>query len=51
MVSNYKEVYFDPYCSKCKHLKKTEQEEPCDECLNNPVNEYTHRPVKFEEKE
>lgn len=51
MVSNYKEVYFDPYCSKCKYLKKTEQEEPCDECLNNPVNEYTHRPVEFEEKE
>ena len=51
MVSNYKEVYFDPYCSKSKHLKKTEHEEPCDVCLNNPVNEYTHRPVKFEEKE
>ena len=30
MVSNYKEVYFDPYCSKCKYLKKTEQEEPCE---------------------
>ena len=29
MVSNYKEVYFDPYCSKCKYLKKTDQEEPC----------------------
>ena len=51
MVSNYKEVYFDPYCSKCKHLKKPETEEPCNECLNNPVNEYAHRPVKFEEKE
>ncbi len=50
MVSNYKEVYFDPYCSKCKHVKKTEEEEPCAECLNNPVNEWTHRPVKFEEK-
>lgn len=51
MISNYKEVYFDPYCEKCKYMKKAEQEEPCDECLNNPVNEYTHRPVKFEKKE
>ena len=51
MVSNYKEVYFDPYCSKCNYMKNTEQEEPCDECLNNPVNEYTHRPVKFEDNE
>lgn len=50
MVSNYKEVYYDPYCSKCEHMKKTEEEEPCAECLNNPVNEWTHRPVKFEEK-
>lgn len=22
MVSNYKEVYFDTYCSKCKYLKR-----------------------------
>ncbi len=49
MVSNYKEVYFDTYCSKCKHLKKPETEEPCNECLNNPVNEWSHKPVRFEE--
>lgn len=36
MVSNYKEVYYDPYCAKC---------------LNHPVNEFSHRPVKFEENE
>lgn len=50
MVSNYKEVYYDQYCSKCEHANKKEEEEPCAECLNNPVNEWTHRPVKFEEK-
>lgn len=51
MVSNYKEVYYDPYCGKCKHKKKKEEEEPCAECLNHPVNEFSHRPVKFEENE
>ena len=51
MVSNYKEVYFDPYCEKCKHEKKTETDEPCSECLSNPVNEFSHKPIKFEERE
>ena len=51
MVSNYKEVYFDPYCEKCKHEKKDETDAPCFECLNNPVNEFSHKPVKFEERE
>ncbi len=51
MVSNYKEVYFDPYCEKCKHEKKAETDEPCSECLSNPVNEFSHKPVKFEERE
>ena len=26
-------------------------EEPCNECLENNVNLYSHKPIKFEEKE
>ena len=44
-----KEVRFDKYCSKCKHARKAENEEPCWECLTNSVNEYSHRPVNYEE--
>ena len=51
MDDNYKEVRFDQYCQKCKHYNKNEDEEPCDECLNNPVNLYSHKPINFEEKE
>lgn len=47
----YKEVYFDAYCKECKHGMLAMHEEPCNECLDNPVNLHTHRPVKFEEKE
>ena len=47
----YKEVRFDQYCQKCKHCNKKEDEEPCYECLNNPVNLYSHKPINFEEKE
>ena len=46
----YKEVYFDKYCKTCKHKKLKETEEPCDECLGEPLNRNTHRPVKYEEK-
>lgn len=44
-----KEVYFGTYCDKCTYYNKQEYEDPCDECLNTPMNEYSHRPVCFEE--
>lgn len=47
----YKEVYFHQYCAKCKHEKCSNNDEPCEECLSNPINLYTHKPVKFEEKD
>ena len=47
----YKEVYFHEYCKKCKHKDLKDIEEPCDECLSEPTNWNTHRPVKYEEKE
>ena len=48
----YEEVYFHDYCPKCKHLKvdDTKSEEPCNECLDNPVNLYSHKPINFESK-
>lgn len=47
----YKEVYYHEYCKKCRHEKAPETEEPCDECLSEPINWNTHKPVKYEEKE
>lgn len=48
MEDNYKEVYFDQYCKTCKHLNKKEDDDPCFDCLNEPVNLYSHKPVKWE---
>lgn len=45
-----KEVYFDKYCHMCVACDKKEDEEPCFECLQNPVNLYSHKPVKFKSK-
>ena len=50
MQFEYKIVTFYEYCEKCKHKKKQESEEPCNECLSNPVNAHSHKPLKFEEK-
>lgn len=47
----YKEVYFNEYCPKCKHKKVANTDEPCNECLDYPLNWNTHKPVKYEEKE
>ena len=50
MEESYKEVYFDQYCKNCKYEKMKETDNPCDECLNNPVNLYSHKPIMYEEK-
>lgn len=50
METVYKEVYFDQYCKSCKHCSKKETESPCDECLEEPVNAYSNKPVRWEER-
>lgn len=51
MNEDYKEVYFDQYCKTCKHCKKENTDEPCNECLDNPINLYSHKPVKWEKND
>lgn len=51
MKLKYKEVYFNEYCPKCKHADKKESEDPCWDCLENGYNEYSHKPINWEEKE
>lgn len=46
--NEYKEVYFGDYCPKCKYFDLSEDKEPCNECLSEPTNLYSHKPIKFE---
>lgn len=48
---NYKEVYFGDYCKVCKHSENPESEPPCDECLEYPVNLYSHKPIYYKPKQ
>ena len=50
-VNDYKEVLYNEYCKKCVHKDLDEHEEPCEECMSEPVNLWSKRPVKFEENE
>lgn len=43
-----KEVYFNQYCPTCKHFKLKCSDDPCNDCLNNPSNNYSHKPVNWE---
>ena len=45
-----KEVDFHRYWASCKHRDKKEKEEPCSECLEEPFNANTSKPVKWEDK-
>lgn len=51
MEESYKEVYFGEYCKSCKYEKLAEDKDPCHECLNNPVNVYSHKPVNHVKKD
>lgn len=46
----YKEVYFEQYCKSCKHSSNKEDEDPCNICLNEPANVYSHKPLYWKEK-
>ena len=48
-----KEVYFNEYCKKCKYFTSEDKEgwsEICNDCLNEPMNSNSHKPINFKEK-
>lgn len=36
-------------CQYCEHWKKSESEEPCCDCLDNPSNVESRRPIHFKD--
>lgn len=49
MESNYKLVDFEKYCPTCKNKNLPDDNYPCDECLEVPAREYSHKPSRYEE--
>lgn len=51
MENNFKEVYYDEFCKKCKFEEREEDEDPCWYCLDEPMNINSHKPLEFREKD
>ncbi len=43
----FKFVKFDLYCPECDNKDIPGDQEPCNECLTNPVNAFSHKPVNY----
>lgn len=51
-MSNIKKIVeFEKYCKTCRYSGKKEYEDPCNDCLDNPVNDYSKKPVNYKGKE
>lgn len=51
MNNRRKEVFYDIYCKTCKYYKQASYLNPCNDCLNTPYNEDSHKPVNWKEGE
>lgn len=51
MEINEKIVEFDKFCKTCKHCDVKHFEDPCNECLDNPTNTNSKKPINYEEDE
>ena len=47
--NRYMEVDFKTYCAKCKYKNTAEVMDPCNECLDYPMNENSRVPIKYKE--
>ena len=48
MNGETKFVDFATYCPKCAHWTKKDTEDPCNQCMCEPTNEYSRKPVMYE---
>lgn len=48
--NDYKEVDFETYCKTCQFKNAQEDEDPCYECLKEPVNLHSVKPTKWRKR-
>lgn len=44
-------VDFEKYCKKCEYNNTAESDVPCWECLEQPVNYNSEKPIRFKERD
>ena len=50
ITDDYFEVDFEKFCDKCKHKDRKENEQPCRDCLDIPMNLHSRKPTRWEAK-
>lgn len=52
-MNDTKEVFFHEYCPKCEYGDVDEEhmnpDDPCWDCLHEPLNIDSHKPINFKE--
>ena len=51
MENIYKEVDFKTYCKTCEHKDLEENFDPCNDCLAEPMNAISDKPIYWKEAE
>ena len=51
MTDIYTEVDFVKYCPTCQYWNQDEKFDPCNDCLAEPMNANSAKPVYWKEKE
>lgn len=49
-MNEEKEVYFDQYCKSCKYHGLEESKDPCNDCLAEPSNTNSHKPMNLKKE-
>ena len=49
-MDDYMKIVNFEECRRCIHWEQDEMDDPCYECLNEPVKYASHKPLYFEEK-
>ena len=44
-------VEFENYCKTCEHKDVEQHKDPCHECLSEPTNLHSKKPVNYKKKE
>ena len=50
MENEYQFVEFNEFCPKCKYGDLDGFQDPCNDCLTNPANYGTTKPINFVDK-
>lgn len=50
MTYEYKEVNFAKYCPLCESKDIPDVKDPCNNCLDEPMNLHSEKPVEWKEQ-